>query len=97
MSARPMPLRGGNMPVIHPDECIRCGICKPKRLSSAIVPETHPIAPAWAARDRDLELARQVSELGLLARSRRSWRSAFIVAVDARIGRCGRCGWRRGQ
>jgi ferredoxin len=38
---------GENMLVIHPDECINCGICEPECPSNAIVPETHPIAPTW--------------------------------------------------
>jgi ferredoxin len=38
---------GENMLVIHPDECINCGVCEPECPSNAIVPETHPIAPAW--------------------------------------------------
>src|ERR1700681_4384869 len=41
---------GENMLVIHPDECIDCGVCEPECPVDAIKPDTEPMAtltPAW--------------------------------------------------
>lgn len=38
---------GEAMLVIHPEECIDCGICEPERPAQAIVPDSDPRAPAW--------------------------------------------------
>ena len=39
---------GENMLVIHPDECIDCGVCVPECPAEAIYPDTDPSAtPAW--------------------------------------------------
>ena len=38
---------GENMLVIHPDECIDCGVCEPECPVEAIVPDTEPEAEAW--------------------------------------------------
>ena len=38
---------GENMLVIHPDECIDCGVCEPECPAEAIVPDTDPIAAQW--------------------------------------------------
>ena len=47
---------GENMLVIHPDECIDCGVCEPECPPEAIIPDTDPQAEAW------LELNRTYSE-----------------------------------
>ena len=47
---------GENMLVIHPDECIDCGVCEPECPVEAIVPDTEPGAEQW------LELNREYSE-----------------------------------
>ena len=47
---------GENMLVIHPDECIDCGVCEPECPPEAILPDTDPTAENW------LELNRQYSE-----------------------------------
>ncbi|MFM1814423.1 MAG: hypothetical protein RLZ98_1118 [Pseudomonadota bacterium] len=47
---------GANMLVIHPDECIDCGVCEPECPVDAIKPDTEPGAEAW------LELNREYSE-----------------------------------
>jgi len=47
---------GENMLVIHPDECIDCGVCEPECPAEAIVPDTEPGAENW------LELNREYSE-----------------------------------
>ena len=38
---------GANMLVIHPDECIDCGVCEPECPPEAIVPDTDPQAEEW--------------------------------------------------
>jgi ferredoxin len=47
---------GENMLVIHPDECIDCGVCEPECPVDAIKPDTEPNLEKW------LELNRQYSE-----------------------------------
>ena len=38
---------GENMLVIHPDECIDCGVCEPECPPAAIVPDSDPQASQW--------------------------------------------------
>eukprot|EP00998_Keelungia_sp_KM082_P011620 NODE_7899_length_573_cov_0.827354_g7876_i0.p1 GENE.NODE_7899_length_573_cov_0.827354_g7876_i0~~NODE_7899_length_573_cov_0.827354_g7876_i0.p1 ORF type:complete len:113 (+),score=22.47 NODE_7899_length_573_cov_0.827354_g7876_i0:69-407(+) len=47
---------GENMLVIHPDECIDCGVCEPECPAEAILPDTEPEAEKW------LELNKEYSE-----------------------------------
>lgn len=47
---------GANMLVIHPDECIDCGVCEPECPVEAILPDTEPEA------EKFLELNREYSE-----------------------------------
>ena len=47
---------GANMLVIHPDECIDCGVCEPECPVEAIKPDTEPGLEKW------LELNRSCSE-----------------------------------
>ncbi len=47
---------GENMLVIHPDECIDCGVCEPECPVDAIKPDTEPGLEKW------LELNRKLSE-----------------------------------
>ncbi|MEM0899461.1 MAG: ferredoxin FdxA [Pseudomonadota bacterium] len=47
---------GENFLVIHPDECIDCGVCEPECPAEAIVPDTEPGLEKW------LELAVEYSE-----------------------------------
>jgi ferredoxin len=44
---------GENMLVIHPDECIDCGVCEPECPPEAIVPDTDPQAETWLELNRD--------------------------------------------
>lgn len=43
---------GENMVVIHPDECIDCGVCEPECPVEAIVPESDPRASDWLGLNR---------------------------------------------
>jgi ferredoxin len=40
---------GENMLVIHPDECIDCGVCEPECPVDAIRPDTEPGLEKWLA------------------------------------------------
>jgi ferredoxin len=44
---------GENMLVIHPDECIDCGVCEPECPAEAIIPDTEPDAEKWVEMNRD--------------------------------------------
>ena len=44
---------GENMLVIHPDECIDCGVCEPECPVEAIVPDSDGQAAAWAELNRE--------------------------------------------
>jgi ferredoxin len=39
---------GANMLVIHPDECIDCGVCEPECPAEAIKPDTTAEIASWA-------------------------------------------------
>ena len=43
---------GENMLVIHPDECIDCGVCEPECPADAIRPDTEPEASEWVEFNR---------------------------------------------
>ena len=47
---------GENMLVIHPDECIDCGVCEPECPVEAIVPDTAGNVTTW------LEINRKYAE-----------------------------------
>lgn len=47
---------GENMLVIHPDECIDCGVCEPECPVEAIIPDVEGEAEKW------LEMNREYSE-----------------------------------
>src|SRR5690606_5912744 len=38
---------GADMLVIHPDECIDCGVCEPECPAEAIIPDSDPAAARW--------------------------------------------------
>ncbi len=40
---------GANMLVIHPDECIDCGVCEPECPANAIKRDTEPSLESWLA------------------------------------------------
>lgn len=44
---------GENMLVIHPDECIDCGVCEPECPAEAILPDTDPDAEKWLEPNRE--------------------------------------------
>jgi ferredoxin len=44
---------GENMLVIHPDECIDCGVCEPECPVEAIKPDTEPDLEQWLEVNSD--------------------------------------------
>jgi ferredoxin len=44
---------GDNMLVIHPDECIDCGVCEPECPADAIKPDTEPGLESWVKLNAD--------------------------------------------
>jgi len=47
---------GENMLVIHPDECIDCGVCEPECPAEAIFPDTKPGLESWLKLNADYAL-----------------------------------------
>jgi len=47
---------GATMLVIHPDECIDCGLCEPECPVAAILPDSYPESGPWIELNRDLSL-----------------------------------------
>lgn len=45
---------GENFLVIHPDECIDCGVCEPECPADAIRPDTEPGLEKWLKLNADL-------------------------------------------
>ena len=45
---------GENMLVIHPHECIDCGVCEPECPPEAILPDTESSANAWLALNQEM-------------------------------------------
>lgn len=43
---------GENTLVIHPDECIDCGVCEPECPIEAIIPDTDPEGEKWVEFNR---------------------------------------------
>ena len=44
---------GENFLVIHPDECIDCGVCEPECPAEAIKPDTEPGLDKWLKLNAD--------------------------------------------
>ena len=44
---------GENMLVIHPDECIDCGVCEPECPAEAILPDSESAAQDWLQINTD--------------------------------------------
>ena len=59
---------GENMLVIHPDECIDCGVCEPECPPEAILPDTDQGAEAWLKLNADMadiwpNITRKIDEM----------------------------------
>ena len=53
---------GENMLVIHPDECIDCGVCEPECPAEAIIPDSESVAEKWLDLNRQYAAAWRVVE-----------------------------------
>ena len=63
---------GENMLVIHPDECIDCGVCEPECPVEAIKPDTEPGTEKWVEMNRQYaEAWPNITRKGEAARRRR--------------------------
>ena len=47
---------GENMLVIHPDECIDCGVCEPECPVDAIKPDTETGMEKWLVLNKDFSI-----------------------------------------
>ena len=54
---------GENMLVIHPDECIDCGVCEPECPAEAIKPDTETGLEKWLALNADYAKDRKSTRL----------------------------------
>ena len=66
---------GENMLVIHPDECIDCGVCEPECPVDAIKPDTEPGFEKW---------------LDINAKYLRSGRTSLLSVSRRRMQRTGK-------
>ncbi len=69
---------GENMLVIHPDECIDCGVCEPECPAEAIKPDTETGLDEWLKLNTDMseELAEHNGQTRPAARCQRVRRQA---------------------
>ena len=67
---------GENMLVIHPDECIDCGVCEPECPAEAIKPDTEPGLDKW---------------LTLNAEMAQAWPNITIKRESPADAKCGQC------
>ena len=83
---------GENMLVIHPDECIDCGVCEPECPVDAILPDTETQAERWLELNRDYSqrLAQHHQEAPA-ARGRRRVQGRGGQVREVFLGRAGRC------
>ena len=57
---------GENMLVIHPDECIDCGVCEPECPVDAIKPDTEAGAEKWLKKQSTGQTSTQSISLHLM-------------------------------
>ncbi|MDX5360297.1 MAG: ferredoxin family protein [Alphaproteobacteria bacterium] len=68
---------GENMLVIHPDECIDCGVCEPECPADAIRPDTEPNLGFWLQLNaRYAEIWPNITEKGVAPADASEWDGA---------------------
>ena len=83
---------GENMLVIHPDECIDCGVCEPECPVDAILPDTETEAERWLELNRDYcERLAQHHPQAPAARGRRRVQGRGGQVREVLLGRARRC------
>ena len=84
---------GENMLVIHPDECIDCGVCEPECPAEAIKPDTEPGLEQWLKLNAEYgqELAehhrKEGAAGGRQGASRRGGQVREVLLAESRRGR----------
>src|SRR5260221_14647524 len=71
---------GENMLVIHPDECIDCGVCVPECPVDAIKPDTEPGLEKW------LSLNAEYAKSGQILRSKKRPRPTLRIGPFQVLG-----------
>lgn len=77
---------GENFLVIHPEECIDCGVCEPQCPADAIKPDTESGLDEWLAINaKYAELWPNITEVGLVPPDAEEWngkpgKAALLVA-----------------
>lgn len=65
---------GENFLVIHPDECIDCGVCEPECPADAIKPDTEPGLDHWLAiNTKYAEIWPNIVEIGVVPADAETW------------------------
>jgi ferredoxin len=65
---------GENFLVIHPEECIDCGVCEPECPADAIKPDTEPGLVEWlAVNTKYAEIWPNISEIGDVPPDAEDW------------------------
>ena len=67
---------GENMLVIHPDECIDCGVCEPECPIDAIEPDNNDAALGWVEHNRKYsDLWPNITTKGDVPKDEEKWRN----------------------
>ena len=67
---------GENMLVIHPDECIDCGVCEPECPIDAIEPDNNDTALGWVEHNRKYsDLWPNITTKGDVPKDEEKWRN----------------------
>lgn len=65
---------GENFLVIHPEECIDCGVCEPECPADAIVADTEPGLDLWLGINaKYAEIWPNITEIGVVAADADDW------------------------
>lgn len=79
---------GKNFLVIHPEECIDCGVCEPECPTDAIKPDTEPGLDDWLAINaKYAEIWPNITEIGNVPADAEEWngkpnKAALLIAGD---------------
>lgn len=79
---------GENFLVIHPEECIDCGVCEPECPADAIKPDTQSGLDEWLAiNTKYAEIWPNISEIGTIPSDAEEWngkpdKAAFLITGE---------------
>ena len=77
---------GENMLVIHPDECIDCGVCVPECPVDAIKPDTEPGLEKWLSLNAEYAKTWPNIMVTLYVKRRLNLALASVMPTDATCG-----------